>query len=126
MREIKFRAWEKNLKEMIPVYDIDLVLRQINTDTVWRKFDEIELMQYTGLKDSNGKEIYVGDICLCDRNINDQSDKRRFIVEFQGGSYFLDSREERIYLHDLDETQELIEVIGNIYENSELLEEVKK
>lgn len=57
MREIKFRAWEKNLEEMIPVYDINFKKRMINTDSPWRFFDEIELMQYTGLKDKNSKEI---------------------------------------------------------------------
>lgn len=62
MREIKFRAWEKNLKEIIQVYNIDFENRLINKDGVWRMFNEIELMQYTGLKDKNGREIYEGDI----------------------------------------------------------------
>lgn len=62
MREIKFRAWEKNLKEIIPVHSIDFEKKMINTESAWRFFNEIELMQYTGLKDKNGKEIYEGDI----------------------------------------------------------------
>jgi uncharacterized phage protein (TIGR01671 family) len=62
MREIKFRAWERYLKEIIPVENINFVNRMINTGSAWRLFDEIDLMQYTGLKDKNGKEIYEGDI----------------------------------------------------------------
>lgn len=44
MRETKFIAFEKNMKEIIPVYDIDFERKMINTRSLWRFFDEIELM----------------------------------------------------------------------------------
>lgn len=46
MEEIKFRAYEKNLNEIIPVHNIDFKDRIINKDIAYRTFDEVELMQY--------------------------------------------------------------------------------
>lgn len=54
MREIKFRAWDKVNKRWIKQFNIDLL--SINVS----KLPNIELMQYTGLKDANEKEIYEG------------------------------------------------------------------
>lgn len=46
MREIKFRAWEKNTKQVIPVLNIDFEKKMINTESAWRFFTEVELMQW--------------------------------------------------------------------------------
>jgi uncharacterized phage protein (TIGR01671 family) len=62
VREIKFRAWEKNLKEIIPVHNIDFEKKMINTESAWRCFDEIELMQYTGLRVNGEQPLFEGDI----------------------------------------------------------------
>jgi uncharacterized phage protein (TIGR01671 family) len=118
MREIKFRAWEKNLKEIITVDNIDFEKKMINTESAWRLFDEVELMQYTGLKDKNGKEIYEGDIVNSWASINDVylrevvvDDNEPSLTFKPGTGYTLCKNNEHLF-----------DVIGNIYENPELSE----
>ena len=120
MREIKFRAYEKTLKEIIPVHNIDFQTKIINTNGAWRMFDEIELMQYTGLKD-----IYEGDIIRVVALSNDHHQKGAtsvLVVKFFMGNPCLCFAECEtgvpIYTFCVNHT---LEVIGNIYENYELL-----
>ena len=134
MREIKFRAWDKLNKEMFNVESINFQERQVYRDTVsYREFNDVELMQYTGLKDKNGKEIYEGDIvkfkdCSIDGTkefynigVIEREGKRDELVISQlifEKSYFTEN-----YMDFINETFELSEIIGNIYENPELLKE---
>lgn len=113
MREINFRAWEKTLKEIIPVNNIDFQARQINVNSAWRTFDEVVIMQFTGLKDKNGNEIYEGDIAKTSLGTI-------FVVEWdEDNCRFLGfTREELIVYVD---RRPLVEVIGNIHQNPELL-----
>jgi len=118
-REIKFRAWDKENEEMYDVAMIDVETGEVaytdhptgyNADAL---LEQVELMQYTGLKDKNGKEIYEGDILKdCDtREIKTVIwHKNCFILRDTKGFY------QWTYFEDEHE------VIGNIYENSDLLE----
>lgn len=155
MREIKFRAWEKESKVMIPavsVYDPGDHIGFSETTAVdafgdkWDNFESthmemgddwvyllggFELMQFTGLKDKNGKDIYEGDILssksfprspnggwYCDGYGHQKGTGR--IIAFEKGEFRADT----------DSLWEVLnlrpnhtwEVIGNIYENTELLE----
>lgn len=130
-RKIKFRAWDKKTKSMIKeVYEIGLGNR--NNPEKWlvgddRQTDNFELMQYTGLKDKNGKEIYEGDILRCYFDKNQIADWLYL--------HFSDKVLEQGFFDEIVEIPEIytksfpenIEVLGNIYENPELLEnEYKK
>ena len=102
MREIKFRAWDKKdgMFNVITIsFDDDLVEHPNGM-----MYENCKLMQYTGLKDKNNKEIYEGDIVKWYNGIEEV-----FFGDgkFQAGVYLLDEKE--------------FEVIGNIYENPELL-----
>ena len=111
-RELKFRAWDKKHKRMSLPADAEQIFGKI-----WVPFDvtEFDLMQYTGLKDKNGKEVYEGDILsLPFRFEGDYSYKPSIaVVEWDVYGWYVNNRGECGY----NET----EVIGNIYENPELL-----
>ena len=125
MREIKFRAWHKEKKIMGEVLGIDILHKEIffsNEDVNCYEhtdFKDIELMEYTGLKDLSGKEIYEGDI------IFESFSEEYFKVVFKNGSFraeFEGDFEE--YSFDLiDVVAQGCEIVGNIYENPELLKE---
>ena len=128
-REIKCKAYIKKSKEVVEVKSLHLNTRKAiigysksktNYGNYSISFDDIELMQYTGLKDKNGKEIYEGDI-----------------IQILGGEYEQGFYEwnEKVQIKDLiydgfnlmmtisQIGNKAIEVIGNIYENPELLKE---
>lgn len=104
MREIKFRIWNLNTKRMAHWEEVRAVFRDLYGYS-WLNDSEISIpMQYTGLKDKNGKEIYEGDIY----NYNGEVDVFESMQDF----YSSELIEYRV---------EQGEIIGNIYENPELL-----
>ena len=116
MREIKFRAWDGN--QMLDPEDIS----QAPEYRKWLGKFDYELMQYTGLKDKNGKEIYEGDIIDILLRFSDCESYEIALVEFIDGAFWFDAKifgyEDCNWHHYNDSDRE---VIGNIYENPELL-----
>ena len=110
MREIKFRAWDKVNKKWIKHFNVDL----LNVP----QMQFVELMQYTGLKDKNGKEIYEGDII----SFGDS----KTVVFYEHAKFKVKHRYDNscYRYYDLREASYFNKgkVIGNIYENKELLE----
>lgn len=115
MREIKFRAWIKKDKRMEHCIDVNPFYIG-DCDRMHWKHEEVELMQYTGLKDKNGKEIYQGDI------VKESNSKGIIAYEYCFfGIAWIANKD--FYNNALKYHSSTIEVIGNIYENPDLLEE---
>lgn len=124
MREIKFRAWDNCNKQMLKIFDLTWEDWGSIVIHGWTKDDEVkkmkhsgfELMQYTGLKDKNGNEIYEGDIYKLKNELG--------FIEYNKDSM-------RFLLHSISYDDDFIgsfryeniEIIGNIHENKKLLEE---
>ena len=125
----RYRAWDKHEQKMFTndeliiwngnVYANDSKKLTCNNLKGW-SIDDDYLMQSTGLVDKNGKEVFVGDIIKCTRGCLHEV----YIEKEYGGTYF--GGMPAVYLKDLREGYawtEHEEIIGNIYENRELLEE---
>ena len=132
MRVIKFRAWcegcydEESDSYVFEMISSDrLVISEYNLlKDQLKQTEKFRLMQFTGLQDKNGKEIYEGDIVVYDRGVGNWTGKRMstthtivfseevfaFVMDY--GSSYIKLRKHWNYIY---------EVIGNIYENPELL-----
>lgn len=130
MIEIKFRAWyeeEKEMQSVIDIYfnknkgDIESFVTKGKKATYHTDVHTHKLMQYTGLKDKNGVEIYEGDILhISYENGNDTVEKNVQVI-FEDGAFRTNWHGE--YYQTLGRgASSYVEVISNIYENPELLE----
>lgn len=127
MRKIKFRAWDKENEKMMKVSSLHLENKEISVkeNGTFHLFRMQDLMQYTGLRDKNGKEIYEGDIVLV--KLGGVSTWYKTVVKFKEGAFIasLIDGEDYIYIFNRGFDNNDFEVIGNIYENKKLLEENK-
>lgn len=121
-REIKFRAWDKTRKTMLRVelWDFNKGVDNVDKDGkgyYTENFENLEIMQFTGLLDKLGKEIFEGDIVKYKTEDNHEFAEE---VVFENGAFYPIS--EDCYE---DQTEDF-EVIGNIYENANLLQDNQK
>ena len=133
MREIKFRAWKEEGKDMIYSHRGNFVMEFDGEcsfvewgHNYFKPMPDLILMQFTGKKDKKGKEIYEGDVL----RVKEHPD---FPAWGRVGFVFWDNKEQSYFYGVEDGWSDLLctpyekqlEVIGNIYENPELLEEQK-
>jgi len=123
-REIKFRAWDTVQDKMLPVESInfrnDVISLDEGDNSVSDSSDMFILMQFTGLLDKNGKEIYEGDIV----RLNDCGDIFDHIVRWSDvdAQFLFEVNGDWYGAADMEFDQCVI--AGNIYENAELLEAI--
>ncbi|MBF1053691.1 MAG: hypothetical protein HXL14_02285 [Parvimonas sp.] len=148
MNNLRFRVWDKKLQKFGTVSNIDLEFEEVTFYTddeegleICQPFEDVEIMQSTGLFDKNGKEIFIGDIVkfpdlygfydfeggltsVDGLNVASVVKKGNCITldNFAGKDGFTE-RELENYECTFDDLDfKNFEVIGNIYENKELLE----
>lgn len=116
----KFRAWFKNKKVMSEVKKINFWSEELDTVAFKEKsLEDVKLMQATGLFDKNGTEIFEGDILA---DVDESGDELVYLyVIYKDGKFMAVENEERGYFADLVDCTAYHSVVGNIYENAELL-----
>lgn len=129
-RDIKFRAWIK-IDEGLMISqssksDFMMVSNGDGFGIVydyedWLKDEQFEIMQYTGKKDKNGVEIYEGDIVEYNTKRYGRLIKHKSEIIFKDGCYMFKNNKTSIYDFATYSLFGICKVIGNIYENPELL-----
>lgn len=131
----RYRAWDKTCKTMYEADDvmyIDFREKKICVETLFFEkasrydFDDIVLMQSTGLKDKNGKEIFEGDVVTDGHTTGDIKNHPTlgfYMVDDNGiERFFSDGSTIEDFEEDVETAARILEIIGNIYTNPELAE----
>jgi uncharacterized phage protein (TIGR01671 family) len=124
---IKLRAWIKPYKMMVEVqrinFDVQTIEVQIGEGDLYEfNFEEIELMRSTERKDKNGKEIYERDICKAYQKPMDSCANNNEVKFIRGCWRFVSSNKRMGDVPVWNYKKENIEVVGNKFQNPELLE----
>ena len=128
MREFKMKAWLKKEKKMVAIIGIDFNYEYIrytedsnlfNENYKTAEFKDIELLQFTGLKDNGGQELYEADVI----KFNDGIDDIYGLISYddEDGSYRVSYENITEHLSDLEGD---FEIVGNIFENPDLHEQL--
>lgn len=122
-RDIKFRVWSEKNKKMLEIqkHSFKTGLSMPYGSNMERYFGN--LMRYTGLKDINEKEIYEGDIVSFYNDEEYKFKSTNALVIYDSAAFMLEHKKlGKEYLGEMDIENMCIKIIGNIYENPELLE----
>lgn len=119
----KFRAWDRLSNYIFDVALIDFDIQMVRLGSCkYRNLDEVILMQSTDLKDKNGTEIFEGDVVKQEMLIPTSGiEEITGIVKMLEGAWIIANDEEEIACHLWREGAEM-KILGNIYENPELME----
>ncbi len=127
-REFKFRVWDKSSKQ----WENSTVLEVIHGDGILRSILDFDLensvvQQYTGLLDKNGKEIYEGDIIRTGYENQYGSFYYNYLVVYNSKTCvfegLMSEDQKSIGIRITHNVVDNIEILGNIFENSELLKQ---
>lgn len=132
MRELKFRVWDKETEQMFTFAEIDsidftddfITFRKNNKNSIaeyLQDFKNIELMQYTGLQDKNGIEIFEGDIVMHMGSLYTPVYERAIYMAYDVKQFNFNNKEP-ITQFNCIWRDDGCEIVGNIYENKELLQ----
>ena len=127
----KYRAWDKETQTMLDVSLIDFKKRVLVGEhwefgeTNFIRFDDVNLMQSTGLKDKNGEEIFEGDVIAIEVDDTGTPINAKVFQNSKIGVlmfHVFEDNEDVPMVELLEDNSVAFEIISNIYENPELLE----